>query len=419
MSNENCMEQNIMVSIWCITYNHEKYIRTAIDNFLTQRTDFEYEIVIHDDASTDGTVDILKEYEKQYPEKIHVFYEASNLYSQGKLNEVCEDICSNYCRGKYIAICEGDDYWIDNNKLQIQVDYMESHPNCVLTAHNGLWVDANTHNISVANGFDEEKDLRVEDIIRHKRGCFPTASMVLLREMSILERPFNECSIGDWPTQLYCVSKGNVHYFDRIMSVYNCNHDGSWTHDIKNNVDKEVLHALEMIHYMAKIDDYFEKKYSFDIGKTMDGYFTSTTKLLREKQDLEQYLKKINVQTDGKYSCEILELKKRCLSFEKSKECLLKFIENYEYIVVMGCGQYASDLYELLKENNVEFEGFVVSNNQKAEILFKGKCVWKLSDIPFDKNNLGVVVGIQQNLWNEIIDALQSNGIKNYYWPTF
>ncbi len=113
-----------MVSISCITYNHEPYIRDAIEGFLMQKTTFPVEILIHDDASTDKTADIVKEYEKRYPLLLKSIYQTENQYSQGikpaKFNR-------NRAKGKYYAICEGDDYWTDPLKLQKQVDFLEKN----------------------------------------------------------------------------------------------------------------------------------------------------------------------------------------------------------------------------------------------------------------------------------------------------
>ncbi|WP_440953189.1 glycosyltransferase family 2 protein [Methanococcoides sp. FTZ1] len=128
MMSEN---QEPLVSICCITYNHEKYIREAIESFLMQETDFPFEILIHDDASTDNTASIVREYSEKYPNIIKPIFQKKNQYSQGvKIN-----LTFNYPRakGKYIAICEGDDYWTDPKKLQIQVAFLEENPDYVIT----------------------------------------------------------------------------------------------------------------------------------------------------------------------------------------------------------------------------------------------------------------------------------------------
>ena len=146
-----------MVSIWCVTYNHAPYVRDAIEGFINQQTDFEYEIIIHDDASTDNTANIIKEYESKYPTMIHGIYQAENQYKKHLPSiEWLQKIQRENCRGKYIAFCEGDDYWIDSNKLQMQIDYMEKHSECIMTLHNAVVIDYESGNVkspSFSKGF--------------------------------------------------------------------------------------------------------------------------------------------------------------------------------------------------------------------------------------------------------------------------
>jgi glycosyltransferase involved in cell wall biosynthesis len=123
--------QEPLVSICCITYNHEKYIRDAIESFLMQETDFPFEIIIHDDASTDRTADIIREYEKKYPELIRPIYQTENQYSKGI--GILLSLVFKKSKGKYIAFCEGDDYWTDPLKLQKQVAFLEKNPDYVIT----------------------------------------------------------------------------------------------------------------------------------------------------------------------------------------------------------------------------------------------------------------------------------------------
>ena len=113
-----------LVSICCVTYNHEPYIRDCLEGFIMQQTNFPFEVLIHDDASTDGTADIIREYEAKYPGIIKPIYQTENQYSKGV--DVGKLVLDKV-QGKYVAICEGDDFWCDPQKLQIQFDFMESH----------------------------------------------------------------------------------------------------------------------------------------------------------------------------------------------------------------------------------------------------------------------------------------------------
>lgn len=116
-----------IVSINCLVYNHAKTIRNTLDGFLMQKTNFHFEVIVHDDASTDGTTEIIKEYANKYPNIIHPIIEKKNLYAESGFRKIFQ-IMHEACIGKYIAYCEGDDYWTDPLKLQKQVDYLEAHP---------------------------------------------------------------------------------------------------------------------------------------------------------------------------------------------------------------------------------------------------------------------------------------------------
>lgn len=122
-----------LVSVCCTAYNHERFIRQCLDGFVTQKTSFSFEVIVHDDASTDGTQDIIREFAARYPDIIKPIYQTENQYSKGvriNLTYIFPRI-----KGKYVAICEGDDYWTDPYKLQKQVDFLESHPGCVMCSH--------------------------------------------------------------------------------------------------------------------------------------------------------------------------------------------------------------------------------------------------------------------------------------------
>ena len=128
------MNEDISVSILCVAYNQESYIRQCLDSLLMQKTNFGFEILVHDDASTDGTQLIIKEYELRYPDIIKPIYQVENQYSKG----ISPTLQYNLPRakGKYVAMCEGDDYWIDPLKLQRQFDFLEVHPECGLVYTN-------------------------------------------------------------------------------------------------------------------------------------------------------------------------------------------------------------------------------------------------------------------------------------------
>ena len=133
------MEKNdnrIMVSIKCLAYNHEKYIRKCLEGIVSQKTNFKFEVIVHDDASTDKTANIIHEFENNYPDIIKPIYEETNLYQSDII--ALRKKMNMFVKGKYVAFCECDDYWIDENKLQKQVDFLENHKDYSMCFHNAI-----------------------------------------------------------------------------------------------------------------------------------------------------------------------------------------------------------------------------------------------------------------------------------------
>ena len=127
----------ILVTVRCTAYNQVPYIRQCLEGFVIQRTNFRYEVIVHDDASTDGTADVIREYAQKYPDIIKPIIEKENQYSKGGFSLINKIMSNNFSYGKYIADCEGDDYWIDPLKLQKQVDVLEKNPS-VTCVHTGF-----------------------------------------------------------------------------------------------------------------------------------------------------------------------------------------------------------------------------------------------------------------------------------------
>lgn len=129
------MQGDPLVSIRCLVYNHEPFLRQCLDGFVMQQTTFPFEAIVHDDASTDGSAAIIREYAEKYPDIIKPIYETENQYCKhGSLMKIIDDHI--HPAAKYIAVCEGDDYWTDHLKLQKQVDFLEGHPDFVLCSGN-------------------------------------------------------------------------------------------------------------------------------------------------------------------------------------------------------------------------------------------------------------------------------------------
>ena len=214
----------VMVTVRCLAYNHEPYIRQCLEGFVMQKTDFDFEVIVHDDASTDGTAAIIREYAEKYPNIIKPFFETENQYS--KHNGVIGKIMRENTHGKYIALCEGDDYWIDPFKLQKQVDFLESHPDYSMCFHNAIKYYENCNRVELFNSFANDCDLSIHDAVHN--WFVPTASMMMRSDIS-LERPDWVRSIysGDYTTILLAIMRGKIRYIHGLMSVYRINYCGS------------------------------------------------------------------------------------------------------------------------------------------------------------------------------------------------
>lgn len=262
--------ENILVSIHCTTYNHEKYIADAIESFLEQQTNFKYEILIHDDASTDRTADIIREYEKKYPNLIKPIYQTENQYSLAG-NSV-DKINIKRALGKYIAVCEGDDYWTDKYKLQKQIDYMESHPECSLCVHAGYVVSAVDKKIQNINRPNKgEKSFTIEEVIEGGGGLFLTNSILFPKKFIQITPAFLEnAPVGDYPLVINLSLQGKVHYIDEFMSAYRVGNSESWTGKTTSNIEKITTHFLEISTMLDELNQYTNYQYNDAIKRTKE-----------------------------------------------------------------------------------------------------------------------------------------------------
>lgn len=208
---------NPLVSISSITYNHEPYIRQCLDGFMMQKTTFKFEVLIHDDCSTDGTTEIIKEYEQRYPGIIKPIYEKENQYSRGvPIGSVVWNIPR--AKGKYIAMCEGDDYWTDPEKLQMQVDFLEANPEYSMCFHNVDVLNEDTQSIDTGCDHIETRDYDHAEI--QEKLLVPTCSVVF-RTDSLKNYEYDkDYIVGDNVLWATCRSAGKVRGFDRVMGVY-------------------------------------------------------------------------------------------------------------------------------------------------------------------------------------------------------
>ena len=250
-------DESIKVSVYCMAYNHAPYIKSALDGFVNQKTSFKYEVFVHDDASTDGTAEIIKEYANKYPDIIKPVLETENQYSKGVI--VLNQILFPMMSGKYIGICEGDDYWCDDRKLQLEYDFLEKHLDYSACTHNSLIHDCKTGKERPMFGL-KDKEILFDEVAKGGLSCYHISSVLYRREYAIRPKCFYEPEGGDFPQSLYLTSSGRVHYYGRVMSVYRHGTKGSWSSRIFGNPQKfEELMKHEVL-MLQNIDEYLDHK---------------------------------------------------------------------------------------------------------------------------------------------------------------
>lgn len=248
----------VMVSVSCLVYNHEKYLRQCLDGFVMQRTNFPFEVIVHDDASTDHSADIIQEYAEKYPDIIKPIYQEENQYSQHI--PIMKTFIYPKMQGKYIAFCEGDDFWIDPLKLQKQFDAMEANPECSMCAgKNRVCADNGTMLDEIAppkrlnlEGGRIKKDKLAELLFLEQMGGYPFHTSVYFLRRSVCEyrdtHAYSAYVDGDIALLYATLATGDVYYIDEIMSVYRKLSIGSHTYRAKTwSGEQRDEHKLRFI----------------------------------------------------------------------------------------------------------------------------------------------------------------------------
>lgn len=232
-----------LVSICCLVYNHEPFLRECFEGFVMQKTTFPIEVLVHDDASTDHSVDIIREYTEKYPDIFKPYYQTENQYSKGK-GFVGLQINFERAQGKYIAMCEGDDYWTDPLKLQKQVDFLEGNEDYAMCFHNvKIWKQ--NENILVDDFITKEVPV-VTDIYELAKGNYiHTPSVVIRNNPNIISKysKLENLRVGDYPLWMLTALYGKLYKHSDHMSIYRYG-SGVWTSKKKHS---NVEHWIDML----------------------------------------------------------------------------------------------------------------------------------------------------------------------------
>lgn len=268
------MNEDILVSISCITYNHDKYIRDCFDGFLMQKTDFAFEVLVHDDASTDNTSNIIREYQEKYPDIFKPIIQKENQYSKG-IRSFSVTFNFPRAKGKYIALCEGDDYWTDPYKLQKQLDFMEQHDDVSMCFHRvNVIIDGDIGNSRMKkNIYDHltEKEYTGQEV--YSKWTIPTASTFFRNYGSyFFDYSDSRFIFGDTVLFLRLAEKGKLFCLNDIMATYR--------RSIKGMTIATSKPLTEMLDHYDAMDELFLNKYAnvSDIYRTSAYlYYTKKT----------------------------------------------------------------------------------------------------------------------------------------------
>lgn len=233
-----------LVSICSITYNHAPYIRECLDGLLRQRTSFSFEIIINDDCSTDGTTEIIKEYERKYPDIIHPIFHKDNQYQKGERG-IFQRFVFPKAQGQYIALCEGDDYWTDSLKLQKQVDFLEQNPEYGMIYSKAKFFYQKTLEFSNSDWGGPSTEFR--DLILYPY-CIPTASIVLRKNLidsfnNHWELNKKKWKMSDYPLSLFCALNSKIHFIPKSTTIYRVL-ESSASHFCNINDDIDFLNSV-------------------------------------------------------------------------------------------------------------------------------------------------------------------------------
>lgn len=366
------MEQEVKVSAICLTYNQKKYIRQCLDSMLSQKTTFRYEIIVHDDASTDGTSEIVMEYEKKYPNMIRPIYQMENQYSLGKWTV---GFALEKARGVYLAFCEGDDYWFGETKLQQQFDYMESHPGCSLCFHNTYTLDIDTGLLNKGWFFWKDK-------VFGGSGIYPAEKLIELEVTPCSSNFYRKKDVdfncqniiwGDMLITLCLAYKGYGYCLPNFLSVY------------RKGVENSAYTRSN-----SGIDEYNETiQHCIKVWNTFDQYTKNVYGKLVNAKIRQQYGRKL-------YLC-----------FDSIEQVT----RGTNQIYIYGTGVYAAICLSEMKKKELEIIGFVVSDGYEKPDYFKGYRVCFLSELPFD---CGIIVAVGKEVRKRMVLNLEKSSITNY-----
>ena len=242
-----------MDTVLSLTYNHASYIRDALAGFVAQEAPFRFEVIVHDDASTDGTADIVRDWAARYPDLIRPVFQQENQYSRGV--RISPAFLHPLIRGRYVAFCEGDDCWTDPHKLRRQVAALEARPDADLCAHPAVsvWPDGSNHRM----GPPFKQHFSAEEVILGGGAFVATSSLLCRREAYLRPSAMRDVMYNDYTLQIQGALRGGMLYLPDTMSLYRYRHPGSWTAAHRDEPRKALARMLDALD--AETDGRFRR----------------------------------------------------------------------------------------------------------------------------------------------------------------
>ena len=277
-------EESILVAIHCLVYNHEPYLHDCFEGFVMQKTNFRFVAIVHEDYSTDNSADIIREYEAKYPDIFRPIYETENQWhkTDGSLERIM-NVAIDATGAKYVAMCEGDDYWTDPYKLQKQVDFLESHPDYSICFSRVKCLQVNTGQL--------EDEMIVRDmpgessILDLATGNYIHTPSVVFRYSPEIECKISTlgyCLPGDYVFWMLYAEKGKIWKMEEPMAVYRVG-SGIWSSDLTIKSDMEMLMTLNKL-WMAIEDANVKTILQAQIQRQKQSIYEFSA---RQKRDLD------------------------------------------------------------------------------------------------------------------------------------
>ena len=275
--------KRMKLSVAMITYNQELFIGQAIESVLTQKVNFDYEIVIGEDCSTDGTRAIVIDFQRRYPDIIKVLLRERNI---GGFRNIESTLAA--CGGQYLAVLEGDDYWSRPDKLQKQVDFLDTHPDCAICCHRARFETGLGESEAEAFVFPTlpASQYTIEDLLK-QNFVMTCSAVVRLDLMDPLPSPFSNVKAGDWPRYVLVAKHGKIALLDDVMAVYRVHVGGAWSSL------SQLARLEDSAQVLETLDKYLGFEHTNTIRETLAGFYLEMACIARQEGKRAQTAKHV------------------------------------------------------------------------------------------------------------------------------